>query len=358
MNSMSNKLRSNELSVEKQIKAIESWSTSAYEESRKGIPETEKILGLLKNINSQGKTLEWRSYGLKSLPSGKLRDNLKKKISELRAAAMSIHGDIRRDLVLSSSTKRLLRLLASEAVKAVELIKGLEMTISFQEFIDKPSILEDFFEGEGNFSHIPLDIRRDQWNSYKNNVESINLLNINGADLSKFDFSGLIFSECKFIETNFNGSLFVETSFWNSEFKKVSFIEANLSKAKFLGWVTLKHVSFASANLKEASFGFVPNHNYRGEINITDVTFESANCERAKFTNLRITGDQEIVLSFRNANLRRTKFIKSGFENIPKTGKMWVSFEGADVKHANFHGHNLDHSGFKGAKNKEFTTTS
>ncbi len=115
-----------EESVENQIKAIEAWALEVNTETQKNSPNMDNILQKLKQINVQGRKLEWRGKGLKDLPKEDLTKQLKQKVTEIRAAAMTAFGDIKSEKKISLATRKNLNVLTAQTVKAKELVGKLK----------------------------------------------------------------------------------------------------------------------------------------------------------------------------------------------------------------------------------------
>src|SRR3989338_11143265 len=106
-------------SIYNQIKAIEGWALATYQESVKKAPNIDAILENLRQINLQARKIEWRGKGLDNLPKGQVAEDLKKKITQLRAAVVTLR-DIKKDKELSNASKRTLRMLSSLATEAIK----------------------------------------------------------------------------------------------------------------------------------------------------------------------------------------------------------------------------------------------
>ena len=194
-------------SVYNQIKAIEGWALNAYQKSLNKSPNVDEIIENLRKINLQARKLEWRGKGLDSLPKGQLSEDLKKKITQLRAAVVTLR-DIKKDKVLSSGSKRTIRVLTAVAAEAIKLVESLAI-VPFDKFNTNSALLEDFLRGEGNFAHLTQEMRRTLWNSNPAR-EKLRLRNLelNQANLEGFDFSGMRITSCRFVDTNFNTANF------------------------------------------------------------------------------------------------------------------------------------------------------
>src|SRR3989344_4930376 len=196
-------------SVYNQIKAIEGWALTAYQESLKKVPNVDEILENLRKINLQSRKLEWRGKGLDSLPKGRLAEDVKKKITQLRAAVVTLR-DIKKDKELSNSSKRTIRILTAVAAEAIKLVEGLAR-IPFEQFDTNPILLEDFLRGEENFAHLTQEMRRTLWNnSPARGKLRLRNLDLSKADLKGFNFSGMNITNCKFVEANISATDFSE----------------------------------------------------------------------------------------------------------------------------------------------------
>lgn len=132
----------NEESIRDQIKAIEGWATAAYEEAKRANPNLSEILENLKSINLQGRKLEWRGGNLKSLPDSKESNQLKKNITEIRVAAMTAYGDIKKEKQISRGSGRYLKVVASKAIDSLKLMDRLHEEDPNLEDFSNPHTLE------------------------------------------------------------------------------------------------------------------------------------------------------------------------------------------------------------------------
>ncbi len=127
-----------------QMKAVEGWAIECFQESAKNSPNNEKIIENLRKINLQVRKL-WvrdakvdertiRGSNLSAIPtkniregissswvSGGIPDNLTQKITQIRAAAVVILRDIKKDKLLSNSSKRNIRVLSSLATDVIKI---------------------------------------------------------------------------------------------------------------------------------------------------------------------------------------------------------------------------------------------
>ncbi len=219
-------------SIYNQIKAIEGWALLAYQESVKNTPNVELILDNLRKINLQARKLEWRGKGLETLPKGQVAEDLKKKVTQLRAAVVTLR-DIKKDTELSNASKRTLRVLSTVGTEARKLVeqfaKGLPDLSKFNK-----NNFEDFFRGEDEYATYALDVRRKLWNEYQSskaagtNYHAYENLNLSNADLRGFDFS-----KRSLYGIDFSGANLAGVSFFGSRLGNINFSRANLEGANF-----------------------------------------------------------------------------------------------------------------------------
>ncbi|MEK6969947.1 MAG: pentapeptide repeat-containing protein [Nanoarchaeota archaeon] len=279
-------------SILAQVRAIEAWALKAKEEAGKSSPNSDEILSALKKINLQGRKLQWRGAGLKSLSEGKLKEDLNKKLSEARVAAMKVHGDIRvgqkiakaENIALKIDRRDLILLkeLVKEAIEARKIIELFAKDLSSLRSLvlgGSAAEIEDFLRGEGNYAAYDLNTRRRLWNDWKTELLLTNK-NLSNINLSNFYFYGS-FTKCDFSHSNLNGCQFIKTVY-NTGYK-------------------LNNCSFDSADLILANFGSSV---------IVDCKFENVVAVKANFSLCRIIGST-FSGNFKQANfaelLRREK---------------------------------------------------
>ena len=210
----------------------------------------EVILDTLRKINLQARKLEWRGKGLDDLPKGQVREDLKKKVTQLRAAVVTLR-DIKKDKGLGNAAKRTIRMLSSEATEAVKLVEQFAKGLPD---LEKMSVeqKEEFLQGEGDYVSYGLDVRRKLWNDWvkSHRTADLNLSNFNlsGLNLSNFDFGGIYLSYCKFSKTNLTGA-----SFFHSKFSGTKFIDSNLESADFSTSSFLGEVEFIGVKATKAN---------------------------------------------------------------------------------------------------------
>ena len=322
-------------SIYSQIKAIEGWALTVYQESVKKSPNVDVILDTLRKINLQARKIEWRGKGLDDLPKGQVGEDLKKKVTQLRAAVVTLR-DIKKDKELSNASKRTLRMLSSLATEAIKLVeqfaKGLPDLGKMK--VDQ---IEDFLRGEGDYAAYALDVRRKLWNDFSKLMIGKNIrygihYNLSGIDLRGFDFSYKTFLRCTFSQTNFS-----ECSFLNSSFQDCKFIDSNLEGANFITGIFHNEVAFTSVKASKANFK-------QSEL-FNRVVF-SGNFDEADFSNLAKNGGGMIFdnrLSFRNSNFK-------GADMIWIVGSP-ISLQNADLRSAKV---KLDTSSIKNLKGSNF----
>ena len=126
-----------------QMKAVESWALECYQESKKDNPNLDEILENLRKINLQvrkiwsntnrrrSRSAKGKPIGIPSGPRARAErydvitaplssDWMKKKITEIRAAAVVTLRDIKKDNGLSNNSKKTIRLMSSWATEIAE----------------------------------------------------------------------------------------------------------------------------------------------------------------------------------------------------------------------------------------------
>ena len=196
--------------IKDQIAAMEAWAIDAKQKADSG--NYKEAEANLKNINRQGRRLEWRGgqYGLKHLPDLEEVEQLKKKITQVRAAAQT---------ALTSITK-LSKLPKQEGKKPAEIAairqkegslkkdSGKNITILIQSLKQARAIsdaepwmnldvisrdkdaLEMFLKGEGYYKNL-RNIRIQLWNNWWTAGKiSLNDAKLKGAELIDADLRG------------------------------------------------------------------------------------------------------------------------------------------------------------------------
>ena len=331
-------------SIYNQIKAIEGWALTAYQESVKESPNVDVILDNLRKINLQARKIEWRGKGLENLPKGQVADDLKKKVTQLRAAVVTLR-DIKKDKDLGNASKRTIRMLSSLATEAVKLVEQFAKGLPDLSKLAKNDI-EDFLRGEGNYAAFALDVRRKLWNEFVGKRVKVELsgLNLSGSNLNGFSFSGL---EAKSI--SLSGSNLQKCDFSRAKFTLANFEKSDLRGADFGGAFiqgSLVNVNAAGANFKGAiigqlslsgDFSQVDFSSIKGTSNYVDIiiygdsSFKNANFRDSNVQFTPASNKKNYRISFSNANFRRAYVNISKFINLDQ-----VDFIGADVDGAGF----------------------
>jgi len=128
-----------------QMKAVEKWALECFQESKEDNPNLDKILENLRKINLQVRKI-WSNQGREQrrlkkgkpigIPSKKDRGMssaaaygvesteevrwIERKLTEMRAAAVTLVRDIKKEKKLSLGSKRTIRLMSSWAAEIVE----------------------------------------------------------------------------------------------------------------------------------------------------------------------------------------------------------------------------------------------
>lgn len=314
-------------SIYNQVKAMESWALEAYQESVKNSPNMDLILKNLRKINLQGRKLEWRGKGLESLPKGQVAEDLKKKITQLRAAVVTLR-DIKKDKDLSNASKRTLQVLSGVATEARKLVEQFAKGLPNLENMGKDQI-EDFFLGKGEYAAYALDVRRKLWNDYsKVKREQMNEYNLSGCDLRGFDFG-----ERKILGADFSQANLTGASFSHSLLDNCSFLKSNLQGTDF-SWCSFvdtnfRYVKASKANFTRSSFRITKISNLLFNGDFDSANFSSVNADvpttldnvifnNADFSRARLYWKDITNSSLRNANLRgaRIRITREAYSKI------------------------------------------
>ena len=246
-------------SIYRQIEAIEAWAVEIYNQTKKDPltkEDIDEIIEGLRRINLQARKLEWRGQGLKNLPKGQLTDDLKQKITQLRAAVVILR-DVRKDWkragILSNPSLRNIRNLVSLSEKAKKLVEQFAGGLpDLSEIVKDKNELENFLSGQKGFLAYPLDVRRKLWDDFdKRKKIALRKLSLTGVDLRGFDFSKLVIDGCSFNKVNLEKSNFEKAWIKNS-----IFFGSNLSNASFKDFEST-NVKFDQVNAEYADFVLV-----------------------------------------------------------------------------------------------------
>lgn len=308
-------------SIYNQVKAMESWALNAYQESVKKSPNVDLILDNLRKINLQGRKLEWRGKGLESLPKGQVAEDLKKKVTQLRAAVVTLR-DIKKDKELSNASKRTLRVLSAVATEARKLVEQFAKGLPDLRTMDTDQ-KEDFLRGEGEYASFALDVRRKLWNDYSKVMVRVSMkdYNLSGCDLHDFDFSLKLIEDCNFSQANLMGASFSLSALLRCKFVKSNLEGTNFSKANISTTVFFTDVEAIKANFKEAQItkeGIMLNLTFSGNFDGAD--FSDVTVDKDAFMGMK-------DISFNGVTFRRANMFWNLYSNR-------ISLVGADLRRA------------------------
>ena len=302
-----------EESIKKQIAAMESWAIDARKKAESS--NYKKTEDNLKEINIQGRRLEWRGgmAGLRHLPDIEEVKELKKRISSARAAAKDalsyIHdllkllprkeGKSRAEIaaieVRTSNNKRDAGkniMILIQVLKEARTIAEKEPWWNLDSIYINSKYLEMFLKGEGPYKDYSQEWRKTLWNKWiskKINFDEngrlvigrrlkIDIKDLRGANLSGFNFCSVSFKDkcdlrrCDFSFANLEG-VWLE----KARLQGADFYQANL-KLAFLRGANLEHSRLIGADLEQAYLG----KTILGGVAVLDANFDRADFKDSK----------------------------------------------------------------------------
>ncbi len=297
-----------EKSIQNQIAAMESWAIDTR--NKIGAGNYNDAEADLKNINLQGRRLEWRrgKLGLKHLPDLDEVKKLKKKITSARAAAQFALTSITNlSKLLKQKGKTPAEVAAIEKkenslkkdagknttilIRVLEEARGIavnlkESLMNLDNLSKNRKNLELFLGGKGYYEGVSSVERVTLWNKWWQ-PRKVNLRNLNlkGASLS-----GIMLNAAFLFETKFNGADLTRAVLAGS-----NLTGADLSKSKLIG-ANLGGVDLSEANLKGADLS---GANLGGanltKANLTEVDLNGANLGEADLNKTDLNGVKNLT---------------------------------------------------------------
>lgn len=316
---------SNDMSVKEQVAAMESWAIDV-KNSLSSENYTEG-LGLLRNINSQGRKLEWRycPRGIKNYPKLKEVEILKTKISQTRAAAQATLTNLKHlekvdkrkqkktDAELAAIEKEKKKY-QKEITKSVAILIKVLLDVSSitnaEPWFDpvilvKPenksvlaTVLIDRVVGGSAFYHLvppkktksiisqldlkSVDLEKQIISGAVLEGKDLTGANLKSATLNKVYFRRANLLGAKLTSARMKEAIFIEASLIQSDMRKVSafkavFIGANLSGADLRGG-NFKECNFSNANFLEVKMkgANIEGADFHGAKNLNVIQIRSA----------------------------------------------------------------------------------
>ncbi len=268
-----------EESIQKQVAAMEKFALEAKKKVEQGEWEYKLIEELLRDINNQGKKLEWRGglTGLKHLPEMEEVEALRKNITEARAAVaqarsfidylkkLNKKGEKKPEVIAAIQKKEKsyqekivnsIKILTSVLFQAVDIIKKepwinpkVLSRIDIRPEMKKQLIL--LLTGSGYYEHLSPEER-------KNIIKDIRIYsgNLDGANLAGAELYLIHFEDVSFKKANLRGAKLTAPSFKNADLSGADLREmevSDISAGDFAGAI-LNHANFSGANLYWANF--------------------------------------------------------------------------------------------------------
>lgn len=354
-------MANDEQSIQDQISGMYGWAIEVKKEFEQG--HFEKAEELLKNINRQGRRLEWRSgaRGLRHLPDMEEVEVLKKRITEARAATeqvrstlrhrekiqTNIQAELRKGVTVQKNISREInsKLVSNDGIiikytgVLIQILKEAKKIADSEPWYDpvvlsKPSnfdIATDLFTKKGYYSERTLDRATIMVPMIKAGFlkalgdRKIKQLSFEGMKLNFFDFRSGFFKGADFSDSEINGA---------------NFDGRNLIRAMLMNVKSVKAI-FKDSDLTEGvlSNGKFMDGNFEGAI-LIDATLIGSNFQRANFTNAHLS----------RANCSDANFTEANFERADLAGTCFkrATLSGARLDKAI----NSDKANFKGAKFK------
>jgi len=179
--------------------------------------------------------------------------------------------------------------------------------------------------------------------------QSLDGINLNGANLIKANFIGANLTKASFTGANLTGAnLFganlTKASFTGADLTGANLFGANLTKASFIG-TNLTGTNLIEANLIKANFNGAnfTKTSFTGA-NLTGASLNGANLIKADFIRANFTGANLIKANFTKANLIKANFTKA---NLTGASLFGANLTGASLFGANLNSANLTNTQIK-----------
>lgn len=350
--------------------------------------KSSEIFSLLKKFNLQGRKLEYRRSGLKSLPHQFPQvQELKKIISSARAGsiqAISLLEIISKSKLGERSNQNNINNARKNVTSALNEVKIAERIVEeavwdnlfkvgslFTQFGGEewfPQVFIEFWGGKGYYHHRSredLNICKKLLSSAVNfrslnlkeaDLSEVHLLGadfthaeLNKSNLSRSNITGCKFNKVDLSDTNFSGAFVSGSDFSDVEIQGANltgsgFIECNFTNVNFSG-MNLSIVrnngfagsNFTKANLKRANLqGLTLQFGTAGSVNHRTI-FYGADLSHANFSGARINGDFREANLFK-ANLSNTLITLSDFKEAKFEN---TRFNGSKIYGSDLSGHDF-----------------
>ncbi len=292
--------------VLKQFKAMEAWAISVLQEI--DARNFENTIKLLKQINSQGRSLEFRGSGIKQYPQMLPEvKKLKIYVASARAGAQQVITQLEKIIALKKSLK-ISSEFEAKAKSQLNVAKKYSASV-LEQIIQARTIVDN-----GG----PCEIGRIRT---LNTQPFFQDLLIEAAD-------GKGYYSDKKNRTEFMNKALVSLTLSKVNLSKKDFSRANLTGIKIIG-ANLRGTDFSGANLSYAEIS---------ETDLSEVHLEEANCDIAKFPKARLEG-----AFFTKASLNATDLSGASLQRASFKGAKLIAtnFRYADLSEATFQGANL-----------------
>jgi len=309
-----------EESIKDIIAAMEGWAIKAKQKiASKNFNEAVK---LLRNLNTQGRRLEWSGSksGLKHLPKLKEVGILKQKISQSRAAAQESLSALQHldklakkegkkpaeVAVIEKKRSDYLKTAGQNVVMCIQLLKESRGIVESEPWFDgevlsrpenKEILLmllcgQDFYESTRPNTSIIQKINLKMANFTRANLKEADLegADLEGADLTRADLTGANLKGANFTRANFSWADLIGANLFGANLTRAYLIEANLFGAN-LTRANLREAILTRADLREAI--------------LTGANLIGADLTRANFTTAYLIEANLIGANLFGANLTR-----------------------------------------------------
>ena len=316
-----------EESIKDIIAAMEGWAIKAKQKiASKNFNEAVK---LLRNLNTQGRRLEWSGSksGLKHLPKLKEVGILKQKISQSRAAAQESLSALQHldklakkegkkpaeVAVIEKKRSDYLKTAGQNVVMCIQLLKESRGIVESEPWFDgevlsrpenKEILLmllcgQDFYESTRPNTSIIQKINLKMANFTRANLKEADLegADLEGADLTRADLTGANLKGANFTRANFSWADLIGANLFGANLTRANLREAILTRAD-LREAILTGANLIGADLTRANFttAYLIEANLIGAnlfgANLTRANLSGANLSGANFTETIVTAEQ------------------------------------------------------------------
>src|SRR3989344_748171 len=311
-----------EESIKNIIAAMEGWSIQAKQKNDSKI--FNEAVELLRNLNTQGRRLEWSGgkSGLRHLPKLKEVDILKQKISQFRAAAQESLSALQHldklakkegkkpaeVAVIEKKRSDYLKTAGQNVVMCIQLLKESRGIVESEPWFDgevlsrpenKEILLmllcgQDFYESTRPNTSIIQKINLKMANFTRANLKEADLegADLEGADLTRADLTGANLKGANFTRANFSWAdltraYLIEANLFGANLTRANLREAILTRAD-LREAILTGANLIGADLTRANFTTA----YLIEAHLIGANLSGANLSGANFTETIVTAEQ------------------------------------------------------------------